>query len=150
MLYLWYFEFLERRMQIDLSKLFNWEYLNRIPSADFLFFWPLLIIFVASIILGIALSIFKKFRSLPAHTERLLKWLIIWFFFPPFVGMILVLARNQAIWSISHRLFLLIFLLIWLLGFLALAIYRFSRYKKLAYHYWLWQEKQKYLPKSNK
>lgn len=137
-------------MQIDFRKLLDWAYLNRTPSADFLFFWPLLIIFAAALVLGIGLWVFKKLHPVPPHTQKFLRWLIVWSVFPVPLGAILVFARNQTLWPLNLRFFLLAFLFSWLLGFLVLAIYRATIYKKLAYQFWLKEEKLRYLPKTKK
>lgn len=83
-----------------------------------------IIILAAAIVFGAVLQYISVKKSYPRFYKRFLKRVGDLFLYIPFILVILILSRLGGLTALSSRLYLVVFIVIWLIWFCFLVYYR--------------------------
>lgn len=137
--------------QIEITKLFNWQYLITQPSTDMIYLWPSVIAMLSLIVMGIVLFFIRKRIIEPkSPTFQLLGLLANWIIYPSIIGLLLIFFRNQGITVISWRLWLVALVLVWVAGVIYFLYFLIFTYPHRRREINIQKIKSKYMPTSNK
>lgn len=137
--------------QIEITKLFNWQYLITQPSTDMIYLWPSVIAMLSLIVMGIVLFFIRKRIVEPkSPTFQLLGLLANWIIYPSIIGLLLIFFRNQGITVISWRLWLVALVLVWVAGIIYFLYFLIFTYPHRRREINIQKIKSKYMPASNK
>lgn len=137
--------------QVEITKLFNWQYLIAQPSTDMIYLWPSVIAMLSLIVVGIILFFIRRRIVEPkSPTFQLLGLLANWIIYPSIIGLLLIFFRNQGITVISWRLWLIALVLVWVAGIIYFLSFLIFTYPQKRREINIQKIKSKYMPTSNK
>ena len=137
--------------QIEITKLFDWQYLIAQPSTDMIYLWPSIITMATLAVVGITLLFIRKgIIERQSPTFQLIGLLANWIIYPSIIGLLLIFFRNQGITVISWRLWLVALVLVWVAGIIYFLYFLIFTYPHKRREINIQKIKSKYMPASNK
>lgn len=136
---------------IDIRELFNWTYLTTTPGYTFKYDKEVIFVLIASLLLSFTFLILSRKKITEIHINRKIFKYLGWFlFFTDLYGALVYFSRSQFLPLFSLRIMMLLWVLIFIIGVILLAIYMVFKYRIDMQEYFKEMERRKYLPKRNK